>query len=135
MGIRRLLDTTGPSGNLCASTYEDTAEVHESGAVELIHEFDDGGELRDIVSAIALTGYVEVAPLVLGEPLQPVNQEDERVLSRPRSPTLSLLFLSLLAWENPTPAGDSRKITLATAHHINQFSIHYTVTTIMRITV
>jgi hypothetical protein len=44
---------------------------------------DDGGQLRDVMPGVALASDVEVSALVLGKPLEPVEQEDVRVHRRP----------------------------------------------------
>jgi hypothetical protein len=66
-------------------THEDAAEVDGRlpGGEAAVHERDDGGGLRDEVAAVALPRHVQLAALVLGEPLQPIHQEDVRVLGGP----------------------------------------------------
>ena len=54
------------------STYEDSLEVRGVLAGMFADGHDDGGQLRDVVPGVALAGDVEVAALVLGEPLEPV---------------------------------------------------------------
>lgn len=49
---------------------------------EMVDKRDNGGDLRDVVAAITLTGDVEVTALVLREPIKPVEQEDVCVLRR-----------------------------------------------------
>ena len=60
-------------------TYEDSLEIRGVLAGALANSDDDGGQLRDVMAGVALAGDVEVAALVLGEPLEPVEQEDVRV--------------------------------------------------------
>jgi len=63
-------------------TYEDSLEIRGVLAGALANSDDDGGQLRDVMAGVALAGDVEVAAPVLGEPLEPVEQEDVRVHCR-----------------------------------------------------
>lgn len=83
MYVCRLLERQTPrSGSW--STYEDPLEVYVRATKKFAEGFDNGRELGDVVPAVALAGDVEVAPLVLGEPLEPVEQENVRVHRGPR---------------------------------------------------
>jgi hypothetical protein len=66
------------------STYKDPLEVRGVLTGMLADSHDDGGQLRDVVPGVALAGDVEVAALVLGKPLEPMEQEDIGVRRRPR---------------------------------------------------
>jgi hypothetical protein len=67
------------SFTLRAATYHDALEVDRRRGLGGVAE-DGVGELGDVVAGVALAGEVEVAALVLGELLHPVEQEQERVL-------------------------------------------------------
>jgi hypothetical protein len=83
-----------------------------------VHERDDGGDLRDIVAAVALPGDEELAALVLGKPLQPTDQEGVGVLGD--LPVVDGLAVGGVPRHGePDAGGDSRKITFATAHPVS----------------
>jgi hypothetical protein len=65
--------------------------------MEFVHEFDDSGELRDVVATVALTRDIESTTLVLGNLSSQLRRKAKVSSAVLLSPTLSLLSLSLLA--------------------------------------
>lgn len=61
------------------NTYEDSFKIDGACVVDFVVVEDGGSELRNVVAAVALAGDVEVAVLVLREPLKPVDEERQGV--------------------------------------------------------
>jgi hypothetical protein len=97
-------------------------EVYEGGAMEFVHEFDDSGELRDVVATIALTRDIESTTLVFREPLQPVEEEDKSVLSRP---LVTHIVIVILVIARVGEANTGRRLQEDHVSHYtsNQFSV------------